>query len=50
MPGGTTTVPAISANSATHPIVTRRIHRSAAALTVSPQDQLAGDGRHVRNR
>ena len=31
MPGWTSTVPAISADSATHPIVTRRIHRSAAA-------------------
>jgi len=27
MPGSTSTVPAISADSATHPIVTRRIHR-----------------------
>jgi hypothetical protein len=31
MPGWTSTMPAISADSATHQIVTRRIHRSAVA-------------------
>jgi hypothetical protein len=41
-------VPAISASSATHPIVVHLIQPSARPVTAAPEDQFTDDGRHVR--